>query len=155
MNRLAPLHPSMPRRPDRTSQREPRRYFPPPRIFSRTECGGGVVREISTTTDRLHVRLCWSGSSGIRAFRFEVKNLPLLELALDRVANDAIKNVGAIPLNIGGWLDVSAGSNLVLFRLRNKKLNTRLEGAELEALRLAIEDLKTRGPKPLLEGNDE
>lgn len=156
-----PGHPSLPVRPDRTrdvSAASPERLDRQGRpiritIFSEREIRPGFVREISTTTDRVHVRR----RNDRHSIRFALEDLPLLERAIELSQSPAgtpAQNAGKVRLAFGGVIEVGAAPGRVLLRIIFKGKRTdsaRLEGAEIPALQKAIQHLRSTAASPHFE----
>jgi hypothetical protein len=154
---LGSLHSSQPRRPERTSEREPPRH-PPPRVFSeRLLVDGETVQQISTTQDRVHVRWLRRGEPSRSCFRFTLGDLEPLEDAISRTREsgpDIAKNVGRAPCLGGGCIEVSASAGTVLLRMRTHtgapRYAARLVVEEVDALERAIAHFKTNAASAAL-----
>ena len=149
----------LPRRPRRPgTEPEPRRRAPSNgryRVFSTKPVSAGTCQIIETSTDRLIVAKRIEGQTRFGLF-FGLEDLWALELGLARAATrESLKCCGSIPLKTGQWLDVGGGDGEVHIRIRDARTHARLAGPELDALRCAIEDLKTRGNPAALKGSDE
>jgi hypothetical protein len=139
-----------PRRPDRTSQREPERapHVPRVRIFCECEVQPGLLQTVSTTNDRVHIRSTLGGV--MRSYRFALGDqVNLLErgatLALAKTL-ETIVRVGTIETPFGTTIEVGAGSGTLLIRHKNKAGKARdhivIQGAPLEAIPFAVSEFR-------------
>jgi hypothetical protein len=148
----------MPRRPERTSERNdpdelaprhrPQRH-PPARIFSERQLTR-AVQQISVTLDRVHLRHLLDGRV-VTWFRFAPADVAILERAIElsRSAH-RIMNAGRVPLPLFGsthsYIDVGGGRGVICARMviqgikRDKVL---LDADEVRALTQAISHFKT------------
>jgi hypothetical protein len=143
MNRL---HPSLPRRPARTSERE-ERDDPKIRVFH--EVLGERPLQISSSTDRVHVRLLDRRDGRFRSrFMFTRADLEQLDRALDAAREPQIRCIRTLSLKTGELLDVGAGQGAIFMRIRategSARVHVRIEGPALTALKFAIADLRSR-----------
>jgi hypothetical protein len=139
------LHAALPRRPDRTSQREER----DDRIRVHYEALGQCPMQISTSTDRLHVRLVDRRDGRfVSRFMFSLEDIDALERALDAASEPQLRCIRTLSLRTGENLDIGAGQGGVCLRIRRPegivRIHTRLEGPALVALRYAVADLRSR-----------
>jgi hypothetical protein len=148
-----------PRRPERTSQREPERAPHVPRTdtqgrpivlrtFCECEVQPGLFQTVSTTNDRLHIRSTLGGV--MRSYRFALGDqVNLLErgatLALAKTI-ETIVRVGTIDTPFGTTIEVGAGSGTLLIRHKNKAGKARdhivIQGVPLAAIPFAVSEFR-------------
>jgi hypothetical protein len=160
---MYPLHPSLPRRPDRTAERVDSRGRPIQiKVHYARELAPGFVQEISTSNDRLHIRRLRDGARP-RAIRFSLEEIEAsgLERAIEVAEGPegpAATNVGTLVFPFGGRLEVGAAPGRVLLRItfRGKVTDhSRIEGAGIQALKKAIHYFKTAARRSHFEEGNE
>ena len=150
LGRDALVHPSLPKRPRRPVADEPEDH--PTRhhakvYFELPLREPGLTRQISATTDRLHVRMLKHGQPQ-KSFRFSIDEVPILAAAIERskTSDNRVRNVGTIrlPLADEARIELGARAGAVLMRMSNLT-NSRgscitLTGSELRAFEYAVSD---------------
>jgi hypothetical protein len=136
---LEPLHPSMPRRPARTSVRESKR-------FSSRPLKKGGTQVVDLTQDRLRVLHFGPSGKFEHGYFFEREDAEVLEAAL-RIAegdSDRPRNIGRAPFKDGGYIEVGARTGVLLFRRRRSDDSIRstmvLSGDEIIAFKQALHE---------------
>jgi hypothetical protein len=109
----------------------------------------GRTRQISLTSDRLHVRTLEDGRL-LRGFRFSVEDLNVLERAIDLAKSGRLQAAGRIAMKLKSLkadIEVDGGRGTVVFRMRFPDggfcSEVRLEGTEISALATAIKQFKS------------